>query len=94
MSLLDEAAAVGHEQAAQVRDLLAQLAAYQELAYTTGEAPDMTNGLGVQLKRDGSYTVHTQYDIMRRYDVDGFTLFRHCQQIYYALEGMPTWNSN
>lgn len=74
--------------------LLAQLAAYQELAYTIGEAPDMTNGLGVQLKRDGSYTVHTQYEIMRRYDADGFTLFRHCQQIHYALEGMPKWNSN
>ena len=54
----------------------------------------MTNGLGVQLKRDGSYTVHTHYDIMRRYDVDGFTLFRHCQQIHYALEGMPTWSSS
>lgn len=69
--------------------LAAQLYGYYVLYDNCAEA-----AMGVQLKKDGSYTVHNIRAIVNKFipTVGAGRIFFYCQDIYFALYGRPQWN--
>lgn len=70
--------------------LAAQLYGYNVLHNYGAET-----GIGVQLKKDGSYTVHDIKTIAEKLlPLTGAErIFFNCQDIYFAIHGRPEWNN-
>lgn len=56
---------------------------------------DPIGSMGVQLKKDGSYTAH-QYRVVEAKYLPWLTagaVFASCQDIYFVIHGRPEWNN-
>lgn len=72
--------------------LATQLLLYEALYYDISGEEVTGNSFGVQLKRDGNYTIHDIEGIRRKYSVNTFSLATAAREIYYSLNGRPAWN--
>lgn len=72
--------------------LLAQLYGYHMLLFDNGITTNISKAMGVQLKRDGTYTAHIVKNIETKYETRGNILFMSCANIYDAKNGRPKWN--
>lgn len=68
--------------------LTAQLCGYNRLAEYNG-IPSMQRGIGVQLHKDGKYTVHEIQGIMQRYGYNATELFNNLLKFYFLCKGEP-----
>ena len=68
--------------------LCCQLRGYTEIAWSSGISITGA-GLGVQLKKDGSYTLHWQEKIEARYGFKAAPLLESLFEIHAALKGEP-----
>ncbi len=66
--------------------LACQLQAYKRLAIDNG-LPDMYDGFGVQLKKDGTYTVYGEVSIMQKYNFDSNKLFTRLLEFNKIVKG-------
>ena len=73
--------------------LACQLFAYEVLYYRQHKEKIDGDSLGVQLKRDGNYTVHTLTGISDRHAAHVGSLLASCREIYYAVNGRPLWKT-
>lgn len=67
--------------------LACQLAAYAYLAMYSGINVIYDAGIGVQLRKDGTYTVHRQKKIEEKYGFSSVMLFRHMREIINLQKG-------
>lgn len=72
--------------------LLAQLYGYHVLLFNDDITTNISKAMGVQLKRDGTYTVHVVKNIEKKYGVRGSDLFMSCVTIYEAKNGRISWS--
>lgn len=68
--------------------LAAQLAGYDRLGAAEG-IPRMEFSLGVQLKRDGTYTIHDSNKTMQKYGFDADELFTTLLKFNFLCKGEP-----
>lgn len=73
--------------------LVEQLAGYELLAQENALPVDGYYSMGVQLKKDGSYTVHEIKTLVEKLGVDDELLFWNLQDLYNIIQGRPKWNS-
>lgn len=72
--------------------LIAQLFGYLLLLHENGIEASINDSMGVQLKKDGTYTTHSIKSVEGRYGINCPSLLYHCLEIYFAKNGRPEWN--
>ena len=73
--------------------LACQLFAYEVLYYRQHDERTDGDSFGVQLKRAGSYAVHTMVDIANKYSAHIGSLLASCREIYFAVNGRKEWKN-
>lgn len=73
--------------------LACQLFAYEVLYYRQHLEKIDGDSFGVQLKRDGTYTVHTMMNIANKHLAHIGSLLSSCREIYFAVNGRKEWKN-